>query len=217
MEALDRARLNVSLALSASASLAVLSSFGKDSMLLLWLVRQIRPDTPVLWFRTGQDERFAKRVIREWNLTTFSWAPADIYVVAENGNRTLVHEYGVGNSRLPVLIDLLPGGPCATDQFAQRTPTLYLPFDTLLVGWKDSDTHWLKGEGKLAEDGFKLDRAALTAPIRHLTDAQVMGAIMDNHIPYEPVEDQLALCTDCITTMPVAEFRSRFSLTEEDT
>lgn len=216
MEALDQARTNVTQALTASASPAVLSSFGKDSMLLLWLVRQTRPHTPVIWFRTGQDERFARQVMRTWGLTTFSWAPAEVYEVADGPNRTLVHEYGIGDSRFPVLIDLEGQGPCAATRFASRTPSLYLPFDTLLVGYKDTDTHWLKGDSKLFGEETRFDRAKVIAPIRHMTDAQVMAAIIDNHIPYEPVLDTLTLCTRCVDTVPAAEFRSRFNLTEED-
>jgi 3'-phosphoadenosine 5'-phosphosulfate sulfotransferase (PAPS reductase)/FAD synthetase len=212
---MELARANVVRSLATSASPAVLSSFGKDSLLLLWLVRQIRPDTPVIWFRTGQDERFAKSVIRDWQLTTFSWAPAAVYAVASNGRRALVHEYGLGESRFPVLSDLSAAGPCAARQFTERLPTLYLPFDRLLIGYKDSDAHWAKGEARLFGPDTQFGQAVVEAPIRHLTDAQVMGAIMDNHIPYQPVDDELALCTSCLATVPLTEFRSRFNLTEE--
>lgn len=211
---MDQALRNVQAALAASNSPAVFSSFGKDSMLLLWLVRQWKPTTPVLWFRTGHDERFGRRVIREWNLTAFRWPPADIYLLTDAGRRTLVHEYGIGEHRLPVLIDLDGDGPCVADQFPTRTPTLYLPFDTLLVGWKDTDEHWVKGDAPLAEDGLTLGRARLVAPLRHMTDAAVHAAIIDHNIPYEPVADELPMCTHCVDTRPVEEFRSRFDLKE---
>lgn len=53
-------------------------SFGKDSMVMLWLVRQIDPDVPVIWFDGGKfDEHpetaaFVERVRADWslNLTT---------------------------------------------------------------------------------------------------------------------------------------------------
>lgn len=192
-----------------------MSSFGKDSMLLLWLVRQVRPDTPVIWLRTGQDERFAKGVIRTWGLTAFSWAPAAVYAVSGGPYRTLVHEYGLGESRFPVLIDLEGQGPCAAQRFAHRRPSLYLPFDTLLVGYKDTDTHWLKGDAKLFDEETQFGRARVVAPIRHMTDEQVRAALKDYAIPYQPVKDQLALCTHCVDTIPAAQFRSRFNLTEE--
>lgn len=212
---MDHARRKVAEVLARSASPAVLSSFGKDSILLLWLVKQVRPNTPVIWFRTGQDERFARQVIRDWDLTAFGWAPADVYTLQQNGQRTLIHEYAIGTDRLPVLIDLDgSNGPCATDKFPFRTPAMYLPFDTLLVGWKDTDTHWAKGDAPLAEDGFRLGASQVVAPLRHMTDAAVRSAIIDHRIPFEPTPDELELCTECVSTMPLPEFRSRFNLKE---
>ena len=212
---MDQARKNVVAALARSQSPAVLSSFGKDSMLLLWLVRQIRPTTPVIWFRTGHDESFGRRIVREWDLTVFRWWPAEVYTLQQDGHRTLVHEYAIGNDRLPLLIDLDGPGPCAADVFRTGTPAMYLPFDTLLVGWKDTDAHWVKGGGKLAEDGFRLGRSQVVAPIRHMTDEAVRAAIIDHKIPFEPTPDELSLCTECVSTVPVREFRSRFNLYEE--
>lgn len=216
MEALDRARLNVAMALGLNSSPAVLSSFGKDSMLLLWLVRDVRPDTPVIWFRTGLDESFGRRMVREWNLTVFRWEPAEVYLLRSGLQRTLVTEYSIGADRLPLLTDLDGHrGPCAAKKFADRTPALFLPFDTLLVGWKDSDTHWVKGDAPLAKDGFMLGSAQVIAPLRHMTDSAVRSAIVDHEIPFEPAPDELALCTECIATMPLPLFRSRFNLTTE--
>lgn len=213
---MELAQQKVREALIRSASPAVLSSFGKDSMLLLWLVRQIKPDTPVIWFRSGQDESFGRRVIREWNLTVFRWRPVEMYVVQKDNKRTLVHEYAIGSDRLPMLTDLDGNkGPCAMDKFRLGTPRLFLPFDTLLVGWKDSDTHWVKGGAPLAEDGFKLGGVEFIAPLRHMSDEAVRCAVVDHKIPFEPTPDELTLCTHCIQTKPLTEFRSKFNLTKE--
>jgi len=205
----------VAKALAGSNSPAIFWSGGKDSQLLLALAREIRPVT-VLWFRTGQDERFAKRILRDWKLVAFSWKPAIVYVVGQ----TMVHEYDIGNDRLPVLIDLVEGGPCRVGSFTDRTSTLYLPVDTILVGWKESDEHPLKGDAKLALDGLMIGRAKLVAPLRHMTDEEVKSALVDYKIPYEPVADELPACRHCldgepcvdIPVMPVDIFRQRFGL-----
>jgi 3'-phosphoadenosine 5'-phosphosulfate sulfotransferase (PAPS reductase)/FAD synthetase len=212
---MDRTRQHIADVLATSHSPAVLCSFGKDSLLLLDLAREHRPDIPVIWFRTGQDERFARQVIRDWQLTAYSWAPADIYLLTDGERRTLVHEYGVGAGRFPVLTDLAGDGPCAADKFAARRWTTNLPFDTLLIGYKDCDEHWVKGGSRLFTDDVHFDQAKVVAPLRHLTDDAVRSAIIDRRIPFEPTPDELAVCTHCISTMPLAEFRSRYQLTEE--
>lgn len=213
---MDHALAKVRETIATSRAPAVLSSFGKDSMLLLWLIREVfTGDLPVIWWRTGHNERFGRRMVREWNLTVFRWAPAEVYVLGDCGPRTLVHEYGINGTRLPVLIDLEEGsGPCAADKFNLRTPNVNLPFDTLLMGYKDSDSHWVKGDAELFGD-INLGPAKVVAPLRHLTDEQVRAAIAENRIPYEPVPDDLVLCTRCVSTLPLPTFRSRFNLTEE--
>jgi 3'-phosphoadenosine 5'-phosphosulfate sulfotransferase (PAPS reductase)/FAD synthetase len=202
-------------ALAGSDSPAIFWSGGRDSQLLLGLAREICPIT-VLWFRIGQDERFAKNVIRDWGLMAFSWKPAVVYMV----DQTVVHEYGIGQDRLPVLIDLVKGEPCKVGSFTARTATIYLPFDTILVGWRESDEHPLKGNAKLNLDGRTIGGAKLSAPLKHMTDSQVRAALVDYKIPYEPVADELPACQDCldgrpctdIPVVPLDVFRQRFGL-----
>jgi hypothetical protein len=212
---MELAQQKVRETLAHSVSPAVLSSFGKDSMLLLDLVREVIPHPNVIWFRTGVDETFARRIIREWNLTAFSWRPADVYLVCGQ-QTTMVQEYSVGEHRLPVLVDLVESDQCATCRWPNlRTPTLFLPFDTLLVGWKDTDEHWLKGNAPLATDGFTIGRSKMYAPLRHMTDEAVRAGIIDRKIPFEPTPDELPICIHCLESlpeMPVEEFRQRYEL-----
>lgn len=199
---IEQAAQNVRDALATAQCPAVLSSFGKDSVLLLNLVREVRSDFTVLWFRTGQSEHFARRIIREWRLTVYSWAPSDVYLLANNGDRTLVHEYSFGEHRLPVLIDLAAGNSCALTKFTDRTPQLFLPFDVILTGYKDCDEHWVKGNSPLFQEGTTVGHARMFAPLRHLSDEQVRAAIFDRKIPFEPTPDELPLCTSCMTAGP---------------
>jgi 3'-phosphoadenosine 5'-phosphosulfate sulfotransferase (PAPS reductase)/FAD synthetase len=177
----------------------VFCSFGKDSLLVLALVRELRADVPVIWFRTGFDETFAKRMIREWNLTAYSPSPADVYLLAQSNNVSMVHEYAFGGMRLPVITDLAPGETCSLTRFSRRTPEMVYPFDVVFVGYKDCDTHWLKGDAPMFDGSQRLDRAKLIAPIRHMTDAQVRNALYDLNIPLPPEQDELPLCTRCMT------------------
>lgn len=187
-------------------------------MLLLWLVREVYTGSvPVIWFRTGLDESFGRKVIKQWDLTVLRWRPSAVYTLEEVGQRTLVQEFSFGSDRLPMFTDLRLGlgGKGAWETFPLLPTPTYPPFDTLLVGWKDCDTHWAKGEAPLAKDGFMLGGSEIIAPLRHMTDEAVRSAIIDHRIPFEPTPDELMLCTECVSTMPLEEFRSRFNLAEE--
>lgn len=195
---MELARHKIQQVLTGAQLPAVLWSGGKDSMLLLALVREIIPEPTVLWFRDGTPDHFAKRIIREWGLTAYSWAPADTYLLTNGIDRTLVNEYSFGSDRLPVLTDLGEGTACSR-KITPRTPQLFLPFDVILWGAKDSDTHWVKGSAPFKEDGFMLDNAHVHAPIRHMTDEQVRANLVELRIPYEAVADELPMCTACMT------------------
>jgi 3'-phosphoadenosine 5'-phosphosulfate sulfotransferase (PAPS reductase)/FAD synthetase len=199
---MDTARQTIRTALATAQSPAVLCSFGKDSMLVLALVRELRPDTPVIWFRTGTDERFAKRVIREWGLTAYSPSPADVYLLTDGQEQTIIHEYAFGGARLPVVVDLADGEICSLTRFPRRTPTMVYPFDVVFTGYKDCDTHWLKGDASMFAGNQRLDRAQIITPIRHMTDEQVRAALQDLRIPIETSADELPLCTHCMTAGP---------------
>lgn len=199
---MDQARANVQKALEGARNPAVLSSFGKDSLLLLALVREVRSDFATLWFRTAanlKQVRFARRVIAAWNLNAYSYHPSDVYLLTNNGDHALIQEYSFGNDVLPLAVDLAHNDTCSLAAFPNRTPALHLPFDLILVGYKDSDTHWLKGGTQLFDADYMLGGAKVSAPIRHLTDEQVRAAIVALDIPYEELDDRLSLCTACMT------------------
>lgn len=209
-ENLDRAREVISAALKSAEAPAVLSSFGKDSQLLLFLVREINKDIPVLWFRSGllnQQKAFAKRVIRTWDLAVHGYHPADVYLLPNGEGLTLVREQAFGRHRLPVLMDVEPGEQCVGDFPSARTHHQSLHFDAYLFGYKDSDHHEvLGGAGFSPADGWELGEGRVYAPLRHMTDADVWQAIRELGVPYDVERydrkgldpDSALFCTACL-------------------
>lgn len=199
---MNKARENVRAALAAANNPAVLSSFGKDSLLLLSLVREVNRSVPVLWFRSAANSeqiKFARSVARLWKLNVYSYEPADVYLLANNGDMSVVQEYSFGSDRLPLAVDVARGTDCSLIAFPQRTDLLNLPFDVLLVGYKDSDTHWLKGGNELFSDDYRLGGARITAPMRHLSDETVRSAVTElPGISYKELDDRVQLCTACM-------------------
>lgn len=208
---MEEARRKVQQVLATAKCPAVLSSFGKDSMLLLSLAREVC-DFSVLWFRDGTDESFAKSIIRDWNLTVFSWAPADIYLLTNGERQAMISEYSFGEDKLPMLTDLAPGEKM-TVQLSIHTAPLYPPFDVILWGAKDVDSHWVKGAGKFKEDGFQLGGAKVYAPLRHLTDDEVRAGLDRLGVQYRTESDELQLPrSQWPAEYPLDQFRQRFGL-----
>lgn len=198
MGKLEIAQQKIATELATARQPAVLCSFGKDSMLLLRLALDVRRDITVLWFRTGFDEAFPRRIIRDWNLTAISWAPTDVHLlVGPKGERALALEHSFSGFIMPVLIDMTAGDSCVFTKFAKRTERLNVPFDLIMVGWKDSDSHWIKGRTPLKADGFSVGPATVIAPLRDMSDDEVRAAVLELGVPYTD-NDELPLCTACM-------------------
>jgi hypothetical protein len=207
---MEKARRIIKDALAAAEHPAVLCSFGKDSMLLLRLVHELRPDVPVIWFRSGltsKQQRFAKRMIVELDLHVWSWQPSDVYVLPNGEGFSLIREQAFGLHRLPNVLDIEDGGVCIADVITQRTPELFPHFDCLFIGYKDSDSHEvLGGSGFCPEDGWELARAKTYAPLRHLSDARVWEAIKGLGVSFDEERylhggqdpDTIQACTRCL-------------------
>ena len=63
--------------------LSVSCSFGKDSMVVLYLAREVYPDIPVLWANTGvefpETVKFAKKIAEEWDLNIIECKPVKTF------------------------------------------------------------------------------------------------------------------------------------------
>jgi hypothetical protein len=183
------------------------SGGGKDSLLLLHLAREVNPRVDVLWFRPDvgiEQKAFALEVIREWDLTVTSYAPASRHILPSGDGLLLADEYSVGSVPIPFLTDISEGERCAAGISGERTPFFGYPFDVTLVGWKTTDEQFVSQGLEVPGDGFQLGPTRLYSPLRGWTDGEVLQAIADFKIPYRRFDDSLPLCTRCLqSTEPV--------------
>lgn len=206
---IEKAKEIIREALEGAECPAVLCSFGKDSMLLLHLVREVLGYFPVvIWFHTGlSSKKFARRMIVELDLHVWSWQPADVYVLPKAEGLSLIREQAFGDERFPVLADIEDGTECIGDFPQARTPALYPHFDRLFIGYKDTDSHWtLGGTGFCPEDGWTLGKAQVYAPIRYMDDNEVWEAIKVLGVPTDEERylqngqdpDTISCCHACL-------------------
>lgn len=173
---------------------AVLCSFGKDSMVMLHLVREAGYDWPVVCFQEEWLPRkweFAHRVAREWELTMHVWPPAAAWVYEYEGTMVLGSTWIVAG--MPIAVpkdveeDTEPGARCGCDFLSRTRGSAELQADLLLIGHKDSDRDSVCGAVPLnqtyieARDGMP----AVVFPMRAWTDADVYDYTMAHDIPVD--------------------------------
>lgn len=194
MNSLDTAKEIIANALDGAKFPVVLSSFGKDSMLLLKLVNDVR-ETPALWFRSvdRKRNRFAEQFIADSGMTAYSWEPADRYILPNGEGMSLIEEFAFGHRRVPFVSDIAPGEKCAVNLPKERVAFVNYDFDVTFAGTKECDSHSLA----TPPEGF-------VYPLWGMTDAEVWEAIREMEIPVEESvydgsePDGPALCTRCL-------------------
>lgn len=198
---MNEIRENIKQVLEGSENPCLLLSFGKDSLLLLWLIREVCPSIGILWYSvdiTREQRRYAEKIIKLLDLTVYSYLPSDRYFLPNKEGLSIISEYSMGGSILPNIRDIEDGDVCAITLNRNRTPHFVYPFDTTFVGWKSTDEHFIVGKNFFPPDGVQLGPTKLFAPLRDLTDTQVLSAIKELDIPYEEVDDTIQICTSCL-------------------
>jgi hypothetical protein len=197
---------------------AILCSFGSDSTLLLHFARQVKRDVPVYYF--GDElPALAQQLVIDDDLTIYSYAPADRYLVPQGDSVALIEEYSLNGTRVPMIspVTSAPRGTCTHGSGVLRSPSFYFPHDIVLWGYKRTDRHKLVPT--VFEREIQLGHTKFVAPLYDLTDEQVKDALIALDLDYVS-EDSQKFCDDCLNAVlnsewdrdaALAGFNSRFS------
>ena len=192
------------------------SGGGKDSSLLLWLVRQVKPDIPVVWFRHDYKDRtpyawsYAQVVAQ--NLHVVDFLPNGYSVVSDGHDVDLIGWYPAGLGQvIPVVFGMRQGedAECLWDITRRVSGELsQFPPCVVFSGAKNADVDLWAGQRKCPDEGERIGDLTLFYPLRHLTDADVWREIEANQIPYNPGwydgqtpngGDSIPACVRCVT------------------
>lgn len=177
------AEMTISKVMAAARRPAIMSSFGKDSMVMLEIVRRMEIDLPIVFHREPflpHKYRFANKVIDQWGLTVYDYAPSQTFVQMEGACVEVLNAYDSGARPM-----LLPTGiskpgegertMCALhDFYLKPTGTFNYPFDFVFVGHKSSDVDPIYGAVPLYSDvANNVGTPSVAFPLRYFTDDDV--------------------------------------------
>lgn len=189
---------------------AVLSSFGKDSMVMLHLLRESGIKMPVVYHRNHwfpEKNAFADYVIQLWQLEVHDWPPVSCGIkihskahgekgvagTTSEGVIQTVARYqigeGVGMDVPNGILEPVTDEPwlCARYDILERPKgTFFHPWDLLLMGQKDCDEDIFEGKCGLNTDYFHPTIGPDTCfPLREWTDSDIWDYVEDNNVPYQ--------------------------------
>lgn len=164
-------------------------SSGKDSMLLLYLVRKVIPNIPVLMFPalwTRRQKTFAAQIIEEWKLSAFFYRPNVLDYEQYEGGSSVIAYYPFGSHQIPVITDVVESSRCGLDKGREALkgqPFSEYGWDATLVGSKNCDSHNLVR--KLNLQCLSTSTHEVITPLWDLTDDEVFDAILKYKIPID--------------------------------
>jgi Phosphoadenosine phosphosulfate reductase family len=182
---------------------ALMCSFGKDSMVLLHLIRQTLPvpelgahlyPVPILWHRHPYfpaKNEFGESIVRSWALEAYDHPPLACGVKCKPERLELVARYPFGSSGIDLPINTEePIGRrdfvCGL-QWLERPKQLGMqwPWATVFIGHRDSDVDPYEGPVPLRHDAAEGGGVNIVFPLRRWTDDDVWQYIEDNQVPYD--------------------------------
>ncbi len=175
-------------------------SFGKDSVTVLHLARQFRPEVPAIYIDTGLDfpetETFKDRHTVEWNLNVQTYRPT-----RENVKYRNELDLNLNLSNPDLCCDLLKVEP---------TERALRDLDAWIVGLRRDETEFRQDlepfEIVVRPDGLPMTRIA---PIYDWTESEVWDYIRSNEVPYHPAYDRGYRSMGCMPCSK-AGLRGRF-------
>lgn len=185
----------IHLALMRAQKPVLYCSFGKDSMVMLWLVREVEPDLPVLFHREPffpKKHEFANRVIGELGLTVYDYAPSDAAVVKNGDAIEIVSYYRLPDGKLswmptgihaPVEVEAYLCG--LQDLLFKPKGEFRYPWDVAFIGHKSSDVDPILGAIPLNTPLYYFSEHMLLAfPLKDWTDADIWEYTQREGIPF---------------------------------
>lgn len=185
----------------------LLCSFGKDSMVLLYMLRKWFQEVPIVFFKQSHFPRkyaYANRVIEDWNLQDVHTdiPPVGISIAHGHGKTEITNHYPYGGVTIAVPIGWLkPNGAskylCGRDDLLNRSVGSYnWPWDCALHGHKATDTDPIYKDLHIDVDISQNQGGCDTAfPLRNWTDQDIwdfteLHDIPINNARYEKVDGQ---------------------------
>lgn len=198
----------IRLVMSTAKNPAFMCSFGKDSMVLLHIIRKHGIKLPIIfhkdpWF--PKKYSFADKLIAEYELEVYDYPPFAVTMWEGESIMAFTNHYQIGDisrgSILQLPKNILPPEEgkkwlCGLkDILGRPTGSFNYPWDFVFIGHKDSDEDQIAGKVKLHCDIKNNAGVGPSAafPLRHFTDKDIWDYTDLHNVPQQ--EDRYDLKT----------------------
>lgn len=199
----------------------ILCSFGKDSMVMLHLMRSVGLNLPIVSFRDPwfpKKHAFANRVIEDWNLKVWSYGPLATSIMYGKEKTVLVGSHDAAGATIDMPHGIVESetGICARDDFFGQPLTRFnFIWNVGFVGHRSADVDAIYGKVPLKTKFLKREVGPSFAfPLKDWRDEDVWRYIEENKVPLDAGRydvanrrewpdksinsDYLSICVKCV-------------------
>lgn len=208
----------IKIALTENSFPVILCSFGKDSIVLLDLIRKVKKDIEVIFFREPYLQKkflHAQKVIADWDLTVYDYPPSFVNYIQFDNYFEIINFYYVDEKIYIVLYGgackYSPEKPflCAVYDFICRPKIDRFTFkwDCIFLAQKETDPVYIAERVKVKTFSY-LGKRMLVLPLKDWTDKDIWNYIKKNNVPYDKQRyeennqevnpDKFPTCFDCL-------------------
>lgn len=177
---------------------ALMCSFGKDSMVLLHILRELEIDIPVIFFKDPwqpKKYKFAMDVIADWDLEVYDYPPVSVSMLYGKEIPAFVNDYEAAGGTISIpknIVEYEDGQKrnsylCARDDFFGRPLGRFnFLWDMVLVGHKDSDEDQIYGKVPLQTKVLKREVGpSFCFPLKDWTTQDVWDYSVKHRVPQQ--------------------------------
>ena len=199
---------------------AVACSFGKDSMVMLALVREQKPDVDVVYFNafpSPTKHAFAMQVANDWKLNLHCPTPLGRDLIGKGDHVKILELHLLAPNRAMAFpMEAEPGYEpdadchCAIAKLNEPVADCQLDFDGVFIGHRNDDVDPTQSAVPLASDAVIYPDFRYLYPLKDWTEADIWHAtnlleIPQNWARYSQNEmaannDYYPLCTRCLSS-----------------
>lgn len=166
-------------------------SGGKDSQIVLWLVRQVDPRVKVAYFSLNNDSRklaFINEMANVWDLSLFFLEPVAIDMAGQGEHIEVIYLFRIGDFLFHLGMQgngRLTNPICAIEMHNSNPSSDLLDGSLIFHGHKSSDVDTLYGPAPLKSDSAvsPSGRTKIVYPLKDWTDQDVWDATRFLNIP----------------------------------
>jgi len=195
-----------------------LCSFGKDSIVMLDLLRKVKPDIDIIFFREPYFQQkfiYAQKIMADWNLTVYDYPPSFFnYILLDDYFEIFNYYYTNGLEWLILYMGCCKYDKdkpflCAKDLLNRPTCSLYtFNWDCVFLGQKETDPVHITNKKIILKEIYKTGKGLGILPLKDWTNDDVWSYIKANNLPYDKDRyenkndninpDKYPTCYDCL-------------------